>query len=58
MTKFDKISRVLVLKSLALAENWLNCQEKAFFVFILTKPVEQIFKVLSQFWVVQPWKEH
>ena len=31
-------------KSLALAENWLNCQEKASFLFILTKPVEPIFQ--------------
>ena len=27
-TKFDKISEVLATKSLALAENWLNYQEK------------------------------
>ena len=35
---------VLVPKSLALAENWLYCQEKASFVLILTKSVEPIFQ--------------
>ena len=30
-TKIDKIRRVLVQKLLALAENWLNCQEKCIF---------------------------
>ena len=43
LTKFDKIRRVLAPKSLALAENWLNCQEKASFVLI-TKPIEPIFQ--------------
>ena len=38
-----KIRWVLVPKSLASAENWLNCQEKASFALILTKPVEPIF---------------
>ena len=46
-TKFDKIRRVLVLRSLALAEKLLNCHEKASFVLILTKPVEPIFKMLG-----------
>ena len=31
-------------KSLALVENWLNCQEKACFLLILTKSVEPIFQ--------------
>ena len=31
-------------KSLASDENWLNCQEKASFVLIFTKPVEPIFQ--------------
>ena len=31
-------------KSLASAENWLNCQEKASFELILTKPIEPIFQ--------------
>ena len=31
-------------KSLTLAENWLNCQEKASFLLILTKYVEPIFQ--------------
>ena len=31
-------------KSLALVENWLNDQEKASFLFILTKSVEPIFE--------------
>ena len=43
-TKFDQIRRVIAPKSLALAENWLNCQEKTSFVLILTKPVEPIFQ--------------
>ena len=41
-TKFDKIEGVIVLKSLALAENWLNVQEKASFLLILTKFVQPI----------------
>ena len=31
-------------KSLASAKNWLNCQEKASFLLILTKSVEPIFQ--------------
>ena len=52
--KSDKIRRVLATKSLALAENRLNSQEKASFVLILTKPVELIF----QFSAMQPKREH
>ena len=39
-TKFDKTRKFLAPKSLALAENWLNCQEKTYFLLILIKPVE------------------
>ena len=31
-------------KSLTLAENWLNCQEKASFLLILSESVEPIFQ--------------
>ena len=31
-------------QSLALIENWLNCQEKASFLLILTKPVEPVLQ--------------
>ena len=31
-------------KSVALAENWLNCQEQATFLLILKKSVEPIFR--------------
>ena len=45
--------RVPASASLALAENWLNCQEKASFVlrFVLnlTNLAEPVFKVLDQF---------
>ena len=36
--------RVLAPKSLALAENWLNCRNKASFLLIFTKSVEPIFQ--------------
>ena len=35
----------LAPKSLALAENWLNCQEKAFFLIIHKNLLSQFFKV-------------
>ena len=44
LPNLTKIRRVLAPKSSASAENWLNCQEKASFVLILTKPVEPIFQ--------------
>ena len=44
LANLTKNRRLLVPKSLASAENWLNCQEKASFVLILTKPVEPKFR--------------
>ena len=40
LPNLTQIRRVLAPNSLTSAENWLNCQEKEFFVLILTKPVD------------------
>ena len=40
LPNLTKTTGTLVPKSLASAENWLNCQEKTPFVLILTIPIE------------------
>ena len=50
--------RVLVPKSLALAENWQNCQETACFVLILTTPVEPIFQSAGPIYGHTALQEH